>query len=456
MNIQNLKILIIVFLFSVSAISVAAPPDNVHGTLRFLGVTSDSSESVWLSETSAGEFKLEAQGQQLIDEWDKSAEGLHISFSPVVSQGSGGTHFLINRVNDRKLDSQNQQGGIVFPPFPSEPPEVMPPLFPENPIVIPPESTQPPNVTPPVQPPGNLSPGLPSTPSMPQANQRANLNQEAPITRARQFKQETHWNIWSDNRYFNLRDGRTGLGLHGITAAFTIGADRKVNACLVAGLLGSFIKYNNSALNGDLKNRASGFNVGPYFGYRISRQWATDGSVSFGELDNHNKVAVLNSEYQTKFYNATLRATGLYQVRDLQIRPKPLISFTHFHNPAYQFKGIFRNRMLKVNRAGENFNFGFAEFRLETNHSIQTKQGIIQPYIEAGVDYVFDQPKQSQILTTNLALVAVSRWTETLTTGIRALLAQSFFVDVSGSYLSFGQHGLDVWELRLLASYSFG
>lgn len=471
-NIHGFKFVIIFFFILLCTNSFAAPPDNsVQGRLVFLGKTHDSSRSVWLSVTTAGSFQLEAQGNQLIDEWSKSARGLHLSLSPIVSQGNGGTHFLINAANNRILDSQNQKGGIIFPPLPSEPPSVMPPIvippdpieppgIPTHPIVVPPGGVEPPGGT---QPPGNnpsnpevSSPTAGTSDSTSQSSDKQ-PNQKAPITKGRQFEQETFWNIWSDNRYFDTNDNRNNLDGKGTTTDFSIGADHFVSTNLAMGFLFSLLKYDNTAIDGGIENRTHGFSTGPYFGYRLSPRWSIDGSASYGRLQNNNDIALLNSQYTTQLYHADLKATGLYQFNQFQLRPKPLISFTHFRNPAYQFNGVFLGRAFQVDRPSESFNFNYAEFRLESNYTKVTKKGdIIQPYAEAGIDYAFAQPNDGQVLTGNLALATVSPLTETLTLGVRTLLSKALLIDSSGSYLSFGQGGLSVWELRLLASYSFG
>lgn len=452
-----LKIILIFFLLP--TLSIAQGPDTVSGKLIFLGVSNDSTKSVWLSVTTAGSFRLEAQGNQVIDVWGMSRRGLHLSLSPIVSQGNGGTHFLINAVNNRKLDSQNQKGGIVFPPLPSEPPTVMPPIvvYPEHPIVLPPES---PSVTPPenpiVNPPGS---GY-SKPTNITADTRngKSSSQRAPVTKGRQFDLEKEWNVWSDNYYFNSNDARTDLNTKGVTTNFTIGADRRIANNLVLGSLLSFIKYNYNAFSGDLKNQASGFTLGPYFGYSICPSWAVDGRLTYGQLQNNNGIATLTSQFRTQVFHADFHSTVLYLLNEnFQLRTKPLISFTHFRNPAYLFNGVFADISFQIKRPEESFNFGFAELRIEGNYTVETKNGtIIQTYAEPGIDYAFVRPNDGQILTSNLNLASTSPVVETLTIGVRTLLSRVFLLDVSGSYLSFGQKGLDVWELRLLASYSFG
>ncbi|RVR05623.1 autotransporter domain-containing protein [Sinorhizobium meliloti] len=87
---------------------------NSRGGLAYLGNTQEATRSVWLSGTSAGSFSLEAaQGNQTVDTWNKSRRGLHLSLSPVVSSGNGGTHKLYDTSTGKPclLDTQNQKRG---------------------------------------------------------------------------------------------------------------------------------------------------------------------------------------------------------------------------------------------------------------------------------------------------------------------------------------------------------
>lgn len=453
----------IIALFLLPILSAAKPPSDVQGNLIFVGLTNDLSQSVWLSVTTAGSFQLEAQGHQLIDAWDKIEQGTHLSLSPIVSQGNGGTHHLIDAINGRMLDSQNQKGGIILPPLPSEPPGIWPPIDPQPPIEIPPGGTTPPDgTTPPIETPpevstpgGGISPGESVTGERQSA--LAGTDQTAPITTGRAFAEQHCWNIWSDNRYIDFNDGRHDLNAKGATTDFSIGADKRVARDLVTGIFLSLVNFHSSAFDGNLTNRANGFSVGPYFGYLINPSLSMDGSLAYGNLQNHNKISVLNSEYRTHLIGGTLRATGLLKIGPYQIRPKPLISFTHFRNPTYRFNGMFKGQAFQVIRPQESFNFGYTELRIEGNRTFLTSKGnIVQPYVEAGVDYQFARPTDGQILTGNLTLARVSPTTESLALGVRSLISKSFLLEARGTYLSFGQHGLDVWEARLILSYSFG
>ena len=137
---------------------------SAAGNLRYLGTTTDSTRSVWISGTSAGAFRLEAaQGNQTVDAWSKGRRGLRVSISPVVSNGNGGTHKLYEDTggNGCLLDTQNQQGGFVFPPVVRPPGSVRPPIGTLPPSGVMP--TLPGGVTPPIGtlPPSGIKPTLP-------------------------------------------------------------------------------------------------------------------------------------------------------------------------------------------------------------------------------------------------------------------------------------------------------
>jgi hypothetical protein len=141
---------------------------NSTGNLFFLGTSSSGSNSVWLSNTSQGSFRLDAaQGNTTVDTWTKDRSGLNVSISPFVSNGNGGTHKLYDNAGDCLLDTQNQKGGVVLPPHillpPVRPPQIARPpigkLFPSflTPML-------PGRVTPPIQP---LPPETGITPTRP-------------------------------------------------------------------------------------------------------------------------------------------------------------------------------------------------------------------------------------------------------------------------------------------------
>ncbi|CAN7169916.1 autotransporter outer membrane beta-barrel domain-containing protein [Rhizobium sp. LjRoot254] len=106
--------------FMASASEAFAGNCDSRGGLAYLGNVKDGTRSVWLSGTTAGVFGLEsAQGGQTVDNWTKDTRGLHLSLSPFVSNGNGGTHKLYDLSGKKPclLDTQNQKRALIPPDF---------------------------------------------------------------------------------------------------------------------------------------------------------------------------------------------------------------------------------------------------------------------------------------------------------------------------------------------------
>ena len=159
---------------------VYAAKCKTPGGLAYLGTSANQQNSIWVSGTGSGTFALEAPGNTVFDTWDKSQRGLHISISPIVSQGNGLPHTLIDTTGEPcDIDTENQKGGITFPPIvqlpPKLPPILRPPsgrpslpgLMPSRPGTQPPATgitpSLPMGVTPPIAtlPPTGLTPTAP-------------------------------------------------------------------------------------------------------------------------------------------------------------------------------------------------------------------------------------------------------------------------------------------------------
>lgn len=147
----------VLLLSSLSTSALAANCKN-DGGLLFLGTNKSDSRSIWVSGTVAGDYRLDAaQGNQTVDTWSRSSTGLHLSTSPVVSSGNGGTHKLygVDGGSDCLIDTQNQKRDFQLPDNIKPPSLVKPPisrLFPNFGRPVPPIA---------VVPPSGVMPGLP-------------------------------------------------------------------------------------------------------------------------------------------------------------------------------------------------------------------------------------------------------------------------------------------------------
>lgn len=459
-NLDRIFVAIIVLFAAQQAIADSSAP---RGRLVFLGKTANNQHSVWLSETHQGIFEIEAR-QQIVDEWTQSNPGLHVTLSPFVSNGSGDIHSLYEVVNGELvfLDKDDQQGGIIFPPLPGglPPGEISHPINAKsaspNYLSTTPTSTSNQTGTQQPQKPspsGNLFPGIAGGLSRNPAFSNAN---KVPITPGRRFEKQPLLNLWIDARYFDVKDFRYGLDRKGCGKNTTIGADYKINDDLV---LGAMVVANKNSSNSFQKNwlgMGKGISVGPYFGYRILPTWALTGTFSYGVVENHNQISILNSKYHTKIYSASIMARGVYNFCSLQLQPKPAIYYNYYRNAKYNLNGTIRNFSISAPIPAFHFPFGYAQFAVEATRPFNfTKNEIdVVPYLELGINYAFVRPNGGRILTNNLTLKKITPWSGLTRVGLRTMLTSSFFVEATASYLSIGQPHLNVWLSRIFFSWA--
>lgn len=431
-------------IFFTSNIAKADPP----GRITFLGITADGQRSVWLSLTTAGMFEVQARNTT-VDQWTQSERGLHVTFSPFVSNGSGDPHSLFQVINGNLvfIDKDNQQGGITFPPFPGG----TPPGEPANPIILPGEPTHP------IEIPGEPSPPTGSSSDQGSNRQGSNnvaLTNRAPLTTGREFAKEPTWNIWIDSRYFDIRDHRFELDRNGSTTNTTIGADRRVNDELAIGCMLANNAGKSGCFNNNWKTNTKGFAVGPYFGYRFLPNWGIEGILAYGQYENKNSIAILNSKYTTTFFSTAFIATGVYTLGKIQLRPKPAIFYNYFNNARYNLNATVNGALFLIPISAYHFSFGFSRFSLEALRYFELPNGklTLAPYVELGIDYAFVRPNNGKILTGNLTMKRSSPFSGLTRLGMRTFISRSIFIETSASYLSIGQKNLNIWEGRIMLS----
>lgn len=439
---------------------LAAPPHG-PGRILFVGKTANGQTSVWLSATTRGMFEVQARNQ-VVDEWSAAQSGLHVTFSPMVSSGSGDPHSLYQIINGGLVfrDKANQQGGITFPPFPGglppgevTPPIALPPIGPSHPIVNPSPGVP---THPIVVPPGATTPPSQSSDATAPDEDTAGFTDTAPLTPGRQFAWQPRWNVWVDARYFDLVDNRFGMDLTGDATNLTVGADRQVNNDLVIGAMVARNTGQSSSFDSAWQNNARGFTFGPYFGYRFLPNWTLDGTVGYGDLQNDNNISVLNSNYTTHVFTTSFIATGQYNVGVWQLRPKPAIYYNYFHSSSYNMNATMNGTAFAVPITADNFSYGFAQLALEASRTFSLAHGNVAtaPFAELGLDYAFARPNSGNVLTSDLTMHSTSPWSGLVRVGARTLITTSVFVEASASYLSLGQPQLNVWEGRLFLSWA--
>ncbi|WP_272950647.1 autotransporter outer membrane beta-barrel domain-containing protein [Sinorhizobium meliloti] len=366
---------------------------NSRGGLAYLGNTQGATRSVWLSGTSAGSFSLEAaQGNQTVDTWNKSKRGLHLSLSPVVSSGNGGTHKLYDTSAGKPclLDTQNQKRGPrpditwpqglpdvgpqrVFPDFslPDGRPDVGPqPVFPDFslPDGRPDVGPQPvfPGFAPPTPTPARggrvTAARTPQTcidPRSVDTNQRRDLpicpelvpeeaaaqgsaqSPAVPLTPGRDLPAPSLWNFWWDARFADISDERYERDSDTLARSLDMGLDRRITD-LVLGMSFSLEDSSTDAFSGSLDIDTEGFSFGPYLAYRLSKHWAVDASLTYGRYNNDVDLSVLSGDYDSERFAGEVSLHGSGPISSAQRHPSPFHTSTAMVTISRAIFSIFR------------------------------------------------------------------------------------------------------------------
>ncbi|MBZ9655771.1 autotransporter outer membrane beta-barrel domain-containing protein [Phyllobacterium lublinensis] len=277
-----------------------------------------------------------------------------------------------------------------------------------------------------------------------------------PLTEGRDLVQSTLWNAWAEGSLIGTSDGRYGLDVDTRYGSVTFGLDRRLTDDVVAGLSFAIEDSRTTGYGDLLKADTNGISVGPYVAVRLSPHWAVDASLTYGQYDNQIELSILDGSYDSQRYSGSVTFHGQYTMGEYFVRPKASVSYAHIASDQYKMSGDIFGLPINVRFPEDDFNYGVLEASTEFSRIFNLDNGkYVMPFAEIGANYEFERPNGGQILTGDLKEATPSPWSFLLRAGARMLLTDSFQLEASAGYLSFGQGGLDVWEGKLHLSYAF-
>ncbi len=281
-------------------------------------------------------------------------------------------------------------------------------------------------------------------------------NGDAYITPGREFSPKALWNTWLDAYYFDMQDRRYNLQFDGDDSLLVFGTDRLLRENLALGMLASIQKFNTTGFGGNWITDSNELTIGPYLGYQVSKIWAINTSLGYGNTHNNVDIANFNGSYIAHAYSFEIDLIGQYDYKKLHLLVKPALFYSYVHTKAYQVSGSIAGVNLNIPVSNDSFSVGLVATSIEMNRDFRiTNFKILEPFADIGVIYAFQRPNNGKILTGNLYLASTSAWSGTARIGARLLLASDLYIAANGGYLSIGQAGLNIWEARVYTSYVF-
>ena len=277
-----------------------------------------------------------------------------------------------------------------------------------------------------------------------------------PLTEGRDLVVESLWNGWVDLHHIGSQDRRNGLDLDNSTGGVTLGVDRRFGANIVAGLSLSLARSDSDSFGGTMTSQTKGLLVGPYLAVRLSDHWAADAAIAWGRDRTDTQFDVLHGSVDADRTTFAANANGQYEFDGTLVRPRLSAYYAHLSSGAYALQGDVAGQSISLAMASARSNYGMAEASGELTRSFTLSGGsVVAPYARLAVRYEFTRPNDGEILAGDLSTARTSPWGGSLRVGARALADRATMIEAEAGYLSLGQAGLDVWELRLYLSHAF-
>ena len=277
-----------------------------------------------------------------------------------------------------------------------------------------------------------------------------------PLTEGRDLVVESLWNGWVDLHHIGSQDRRNGLDLDNGTGGVTLGVDRRFGANVVAGLSLSLARSDSDSFGGTMTSQTKGLLVGPYLAVRLSDHWAADAAIAWGRDRTDTQFDVLHGSVDADRTTFAANANGQYEFDGTLVRPRLSAYYAHLSSGAYALQGDVAGQSISLAMASARSNYGMAEASGELTRSFTLSGGsVVAPYARLAVRYEFTRPNDGEILAGDLSTARTSPWGGSLRVGARALADRATMIEAEAGYLSLGQAGLDVWELRLYLSHAF-
>ena len=277
-----------------------------------------------------------------------------------------------------------------------------------------------------------------------------------PLTEGRDLVVESLWNGWVDLHHIGSQDRRNGLDLDNGTGGVTLGVDRRFGANDVAGWSLSLARSDSDGFGGTMTSQTKGFLVGPYLAVRLSDHWAADAAIAWGRDRTDTQLDVLQGNVDADRTTFAANANGQYEFDGTLVRPRLSGYYAHLSSGAYSLKGNVAGQSISLAMASTRSNYGVAEASGEVTRAFTLSGGsVVAPYARLAARYEFARPNDGEVLAGDLSMATTGPWGGSVRVGARALADRATMIEAEAGYLSLGQAGLDVWELRLYLSHAF-
>lgn len=264
------------------------------------------------------------------------------------------------------------------------------------------------------------------------------------------------WNVWMDATYLDIADHRSDAQAKGVTSMLTFGADTIVRQGLIVGFTAGWQDAHTSLYEDAMRIESNGFNIGPYLAWVYSERWMLDVSLTYGQLDNSQRILVLSGDYDSTSLTGSIGTSGNYKWGETMVRPRVAVSYGMNWSDSFSLTGTLLGTPLDIVMKNDDYNTGTAMFSVEFSriYFVGDRKPVM-PYLNLEADWAFQHIGRGDALSGDLSETTTQTWTGSARAGVRILLSPATTITLSGGYTSIGQEGLDISEWRFYLSHSF-
>lgn len=249
---------------------------------------------------------------------------------------------------------------------------------------------------------------------------------------------------WLSGGYTSIDANDRGGEFDGRVYNINGGLDYKFTERLLAGVTVGYenldidTTFNRGTFEGD------GVSAGPYFGYRLSDNWAVSGLVTYTWLsyDVRNGNTAVTGSFDAERLSANLGLNGGYKVNNWVIGPQAGVLFMQEDQDRYN------------DSAGTRVNGDVIPLvRWSAGGTLGYNFGNVTPYVKALGEY--DSTHSAAVDLGNGTKSSNDRFGAVAGGGVNVAMGRAASANIEATHNTLGRENLDVWTVKGRVSVNF-
>jgi outer membrane autotransporter protein len=256
------------------------------------------------------------------------------------------------------------------------------------------------------------------------------------------------FDIWVEGRYMDFSDDRDGDDSDGSFGVVYVGADYVASSWLLVGALIQYDSLEQKSYRDQYEIKGHGFMAGPYATARLSDHVYVQGRAAWGTSDNEvSPFLTYTDRFETDRWLVSGTLKGDWEYGAWIIRPSAELAYVEDTSEAYTDSMGVTIPALKAS-------LGQVKAGPEISYRTQLDDGtLIQPHMSVDVIWNFDS--SDEVVNFGGTLEGPEEVRGRIEVGIKAQLAGTLSIDVSGTYDGIGSDNFSAYGGQMRVNLPF-